>query len=160
MKKKQKKGIRLFDIIIIIILIIVAIFIIKNIKNKNKENTNTSQSEENVAEEKYVVVLQDGTKLNDSEKLKEDKKMNEIKLTDTQLTYKNGITTLLCNVTNNSDKEFKMQDVEIILRDENGNEIYRITGVIENLQPGETKQFSTHITADFANAYDFTMVKK
>ena len=53
-----------------------------------------------------------------------------------------------------------MQEVEIALLDENGEVIYKIPGVIEEVEAGATVQFNTSISADFANAYNFEILKK
>ena len=156
-KRKQKKGINLITLVIAIIIIVLVVIFIKNIvsKNKNKENTNSTTTEE-----KYVQTLDDGTKLNTSEKLKKDKEVEDLELKNIQLTYKNGVTNLLCDIQNNSKKEVKMEDVEIVLLDENGDTIYKMRGFMEEIKPGETKQFNSSITADFSNAYDFKINKK
>ena len=158
MKKSEIK----FILTVIAILIIGLMLIIRS-NNAKKSAQNEQSSEENTVEEKYVQVLNDGTKLNDSEKLNKDRSFegqSDIELSNIQLTSKDGITNLLCDVKNNSSTPLKLQEVYVILRDENGNEIDRIPSILEDIQPGETKQFSTFVTADYANAYDFTMIKK
>ena len=74
--KKQKKGEkamkknekRMIGILVVITLIVVIVAIVMNNKNKNKE------VEENTApEEEFVNVLEDGTRLNTSDKLHETK---------------------------------------------------------------------------------------
>ena len=160
MKKSEIKPI--FILTVIAILIIGLMLIIRS-NNAKKSAQNEQSSEENTVEEKYVQVLNDGTKLNDSEKLNKDRSFegqSDIELSNIQLTSKDGITNLLCDVKNNSSTPLKLQEVYVILRDENGNEIDRIPSILEDIQPGETKQFSTFVTADYANAYDFTMIKK
>lgn len=162
-KRKKRRGIRLIDIIIIIAIIIIVGIFIKNLAQKaiNKENrTETNQTTVQQNQEKNIKLLEDGTKLNTSTQLKEDKKLDNIELKDIQLTYKDGVTNLLCNVQNTSKTKIDMQKVEIVLLDEKENVIYKIPGVIESLQAGETKKFNTSVTADFSNAYNFKIVKK
>lgn len=162
MKKSEIKPIFILTIIAILILAVILIARNNNAK-KNAQNAQANTTEENTVEEKYVQVLNDGTKLNDSEKLNKDRSFegqSDIELSNIQLTSKDGITNLLCDVKNNSSTPLKLQEVYVILRDENGNEIDRIPSILEDIQPGETKQFSTFVTADYANAYDFTMIKK
>lgn len=154
--KKHKKN-KTLKLIFFIILIIVIIFAIKYIASK-KQNKNNSSG--NNQDEKYVKVQDDGTKLNDSKELNKNKKLDNLELSNIQLTYKDGITTLFCDVKNTSDTATSLQSVKVILRDKQGNDIYSFDGIIEAIQPGETQQFNTSITADFANAYDFTIVKK
>ena len=162
MANNKNKGINLITIIVILILIIITVVVTRKIiakNNKDEQVNNVTNQIENETE-KNVKVLEDGTKLNISSKLKENKKINNLELKDIQLTYKNGVTNLLCNIENTSETKTDIQNVEIILLDEQGNTIYKMQGVIEGINPGETKQFNTSITADFANAYDFKIVKK
>lgn len=161
----MNKKVRVIDIIVIIALMLVFVLIIVNINKKKDNENNAKQTEnsvqvENKVEEKYVQILSDGTKLNDSTKLNNNKKVNDWELSNVQLIYKDGITNLLCDVKNISKSVSPIQEVKVVLRDEKGNEIYSFNGVVEEIQPGETKQFNASITADFANAYDFTLVKK
>ena len=162
MTKSRNKGINLITIIFIIILIVVAVTAIRKITTKNNKNgqVNNLTNQIETDTEKNVKVLDDGTKLNISSKLKENKKLEGLEITNTQITYNNGITNLLADVKNTTQSKMKMQNVEIILLDEQGNTIYKIPGVIEEIEAGETKQFNTSITADFANAYDFKIIKK
>ena len=53
-----------------------------------------------------------------------------------------------------------MTNVSIQLVDENGKEIYTLNGIIEETKAEETAKMNCSITADFANAYDFKIVKK
>lgn len=162
MAKRRKKGIRVIDIIVVIIIIIIAIMIIKNIKQNSDKDEKTIQTSrvQTEQQEKYTKVLEDETKLNTSEKLKEDKKLDGLEVKDIQLTYKNGITNLLATIENKTKTKTPMQEVKIILLDEKGNELYTLPGIIEEIEPGETKQFNTSITADFSNAYNFEIRKK
>lgn len=160
MAKRKKKGINLIALIFVLIIIVFVIIGITKFLNKRDINNinNTTNVEQN--QEKYVKVLDNGTKLNTSDKLNEDKKIEDLEIKDIQLTYKNGVTNILAIVENKSDSKIEMQEVEIHLLDENKNIIYKMTGIIESLEPGETKQLNSSITADFANVYNFEIVKK
>lgn len=166
MTKNRNKGINLITIIVVLILIIITVVVTRKIiakNNKNEQVNNVTNQIENQVEnetEKNVKVLEDGTKLNISSKLKENKKLDNLEIKDIQLTFKNGVTNLLCNIQNTSNKKTNIQNVDIILQDETGKTIYSMQGIIEEIESGETKQFNTSITADFANAYDFKIVKK
>ncbi len=157
MARKQKEINLLKMIIIIFAIIIIVILGINIIKKINKGKDDKIQ---NTNENEYVSTLQDESKLNTSEKLKEDKKLENLIIKDNQLTYKNGITNLLATVENTSNKTVPMQKVKIVLLDRHGNEIYTMDGVIEEVPAKGTVQFNTSITADFSSAYDFKIVKK
>lgn len=160
-KKEKEKGIKLIHIILVIVIILIGIFASKRFINKEEKINKTSEEQGQIQEqEKYIKLLEDGVKLNTSAKLNEEKKYEDLKIKDVQLTYRNGVTNLLCNVENTSNKDLKMQEVEITLLDENSNIIYKMVGIIEDINAGETKQFNSSVTADFSNAYDFKINKK
>ena len=129
-------------------------------KNKSKEQedmqTSGIQTEQ---QEKYTKILEDETKLNTSEKLKEDKKFEELKVKDIQLTYKDGVTNLLATIENTTQTKIEMQNIEIVLLDEKGEELYKIPGIIEEIEAGKTTQLNCSVTADFSNVYDFRITK-
>lgn len=158
MAKKNKKGINLITLILILIAIVLIIVgVVKIINNKNNKVIDESKHNN---DEKYVTTLDNGVKLNTSKKVKETKKISNLELKDTQVTYKNGVTNLLATVENKSKNKIEMQEVEIELLDENKDVIYKMKGIIEELEPGESKQFSSSITADFSNVYDFRIIEK
>ena len=156
----KKKEIAL--IIGLLILLFIVILIVKPKKNKteNANETNDVVITDEVEEEKYVDVLNDGTKLNTSTKLNEAKEVNGLKFENIQFTEKNGQSVLLANVTNNSGKETKFKLVDVILYDKNGNEIAKVGGIVSPLQPGAKTQFNSSMTLDYANAYDFKIIIK
>lgn len=163
MKNKRKKKLTrciIFLIFLVIVMFIVFKFFIKGNKEEGKQSTQIKEENNLNINEKYVQLLNDGTKINESEKLKKDKQFENLKLSNIQLKYKNGITNLLCDVENVGKKEIKEGDIIIILRDKEGQEIYRLDGFLEKIKPGEIKEFNTSVTADFSNAYDFTIIKK
>ena len=167
MSKKidKKKKIKIPIGLIIIILIIGIVIGINQIKKQDNENQNqiqnkVTENKEDEIKEKYVQLLEDGSKLNISEKLRENKKIDGLVLKDIQLTCKNGVTTLLTNVENTSKEKSKQKVVEVTLVDENKEKIYTLQGIIEEIEASGTKQLNCSITADFANAYDFTIKEK
>ena len=156
MKKKEK---RMIGIIILIGIIIIAILmIISNIKKQ--KNNNETASEENVVTEEFVDVLDDGTKLNTSDKLHETKEFDGMQISNFQLTENNNVTLLLGTITNVSDSTKGGYPVNITILDKEGNEIVTVGGYIQELSAGESAQLNTSATFDYANAYDFTITKK
>ena len=138
-------------IILLIILIIALISINKNNKNPEK---NISNGEENKVES-YVEEIETGLKINKSTKLNEAKEVQGLKITNIQLSTKDGMTTLLADVINNSGTKTALKTVEITLIDKEGNELTKVTGIIDSLDVGESKQLNIGMTSDYVNAYDF-----
>ena len=154
MKKKEKRFI-LVLIAILVIVLIIGLFIKKN---KNKENE--IQNQNTATDEKFVQVLEDGTKLNKSSKFNETKNIDGIEISNIQFTYKDGQTVLLADVINNSGKAVDMTLLDIKLLDEQGNEIITVGGIISPMQVGETSQLNASMTMDYANAYDVEITLK
>ena len=110
--------------------------------------------------EEFVQVLEDGTKLNISEKLKETKSIDGVEITDIQLVKQNGHTKLLANATNTTQVEKDTIGVNIIVMNKEKKEIGRIPGAISPLKAGETKQLNINTQDDYANAYDFKVERQ
>ena len=142
-------------ILLVVLVIAVVIFVVSKNKKGNKENT-----EENKVVEEFVQVLEDGTRLNTSTKLNEMKKFEGLEFGNIQLTNSNGQSVLLADVKNTTQAETGLMLVNVTLIDKNGNELGTVGGIISPLKPGESKQFNTSMTIDYANAYDFKVTKK
>lgn len=152
MKKKEKQMIAIL-VAITIVVIIIAIVLNKGKKEKVEE--------ENIAvTEEFVDVLEDGTRLNTSNKLQETKKIDGMEITNFQLTEKDNITVLLGTVTNVSDTTKGGYPVNAKVIDKQGYEIITIDAFLGPLEPGKSTQFSTSATFDYANAYDFIISPK
>ena len=154
MKKNEKRMILILLVVLVIAIILFVVY------NNKKGNNNEVTKQENEVVEEFVQVLEDGTKLNISTKLNEAKEVNGLKFENIQFTEQNGQSVLLTNVTNNSGKATDMTLVDVILLDKNEQEIVKVGGIISPLQPGETKEFNTSMTIDYANAYDFKIIIK
>lgn len=156
MKKKEKIMIGIL-VAITIVVIIVAIIINNKDRKQNKVEEKGSTTAQ---EETFVEVLEDGTKLNNSSKLHETKQIDGIELTSIQLTEKNNVTLLLGTITNTFNTTQGGYPVKVKIVDKQGNEKVTIEAFIEKLEPGESSQFSTNATLNYADAYDFMITKK
>ena len=85
--KKNKKIIT--TIIVFVIVVVGVILILEKLSNnqENKGNQYENEQEENELVEKYVEELDDGRKINISNKLKETKKLEGLEISNIQLTY-------------------------------------------------------------------------
>ena len=150
MKKKEKKMILI--LVIVSILIIGVIWLVTRPKKE--------KIVENEVVEEFVQVLDDGTKLNISSKLQEEKTINGLKIGNIQLTEKNGQLVLLADVTNPTEKDSEIFLIDIILYDKTGKEIATVPGIVSPIKAGGKTQLNAGITEKYANAYDFKVVKK
>lgn len=157
MKENQEKGITAIALVVIALIAIMLIIIMVNtLRKKEPENVGPVQGEEQgIEQEEYVQILQDGSKLNKSEELLKEKKLDELEISNIQLKETGGITTLLADVKNNTNHEIQERDVTIEVLDKQGNVITRLNGVIDTVGAGEKVQLNMSVTGDVANAYDF-----
>ena len=151
---KKKEAI----FILILIAIVVAIIVMGAVrKNKAKgNNANGNQGENKVNYE----VLEDGTKLNKSSKVNEDKTYNGLKFSNIQLTENGNLTSLIADVTNTTStatSDFTM--VDLTFYDEAGTSLGSTIGLIKPLAAGETTQLNASLTLDYANAYDLKITE-
>lgn len=156
----MKKNEKIMIGILIAITIILIIVVILGKSNKNNSNEELQKETNIQQEEKFIEVLEDGTKLNNSSKLHETKKIDGMELTNIQFTEKDNVTLLIGTITNISNTTKGGYPVNIKIVDEKGNEKVVIEAFIEKLESGESSQFSTNATLDYANAYDFIITKK
>ena len=159
MKKKEK---RMILILLVILIIAIVIFVVsKNVNKGNNVNENGSTTQqENTEPEEFVLVQEDGTKLNTSTELKKEKQVGNYKFENMQLTTQDNQTVLLADVTNTGSNKTDIQLVDVTLLDKDGNEIITVGGIISQLEPGEKTQFNTSMTLDYANTYDFKITLK
>ena len=158
MSKKEK-----IIIGILVGITLIVIFIAMTRKQENKEELaqdSKSQNQTTVEQAEFVDILQDGTKLNKSDKLKETKILEGMEISNFQLTEKENVTVLLATITNTSNTTQGGYPVEIKVMDKHGNEITTVSAYIGTLEPGKTTQLNTSKTFDYANAYDLSITKK
>ena len=159
MNKEEKRWIILLGaVLIILIVLIVGLRLSKN-KNEEGEKEGTQVVQEG-REEKYVEVKEDGTKVNQSNKLKEAKNFEGLKIENITIETKNNETILKADVENTTRQDTGDYAIKIKVVDDAGNEIKQIGGYINHIGPNEKTQLRIKTSYDFANAYDFTIEKQ
>ena len=161
-KKKinQKKKKVLLAGTIIIILIIIGIVLISTLSQNTKKPKEELDQNQGSNQESYVEEIEEGIKINKSTKLNEVKEVEGLQISNIQLTTEGGMTTLLADVKNNSGAKTEVKQVEITLIREDGSEIAKITGIINELEVGATTQLNISTTSDYVEAYDFLVSVK
>ena len=160
-KRSNFKNIRIAIAVIIIIIVFIICF--KILSKKDIDNTENNEKEfvlydSSIAD--YVKKSEDGTKINMSPKINQDTKLNELDIKNIQLTCKNGITTLLADVSNNTNKDSEMKNINIKLLDENNKEIRTVSGYIPALKIGETTKLNVSMSSNLIIAYDIKFSEK
>lgn len=133
---------------------IVLIVIIMIAKNNSNEPANTTADVREI-QEFAVQTMIDGTKLNTSSKLSEVKKVQNLEISNAQLTNKDNKTTFLADVKNVGTDKITMLDVEVVLLDEGGNTIKTLKGLLGTIAPNSTAQLNIETVGNYTNVYDY-----
>ena len=116
MKKEDQKVI--LTLVGIAVLIVGCLCIFGNIgKNQSNNENNEVETSKESNVEKYVQKLEDGSKLNVSDKLRKSKMVDGLEISNIQLKETGGITTLLADVENKTGTEVKQKMVKIEILD-------------------------------------------
>ncbi len=152
----MKRNNKTIYIILLIIILVIILFIVK----QNRKDNNVNTIEQEASQGQLVQELENGTKLNISSKLNEEKETDGLKFTNIELTQQNKQTVLLADVTNISENATELKLVDVVFLDREGNEIITVGGIISPLESGEKTQFNTSMTLDYTNVYDFKIIMK
>lgn len=149
---------------IIILICIVLVLIVKINKKKDELNDNSKENDEGISLydtsiSEYVKETEDGIKINTSALINSDKMLDNLTITNIQLIYNSGITSLTANVTNNSNLETPITTITAILKDEKEQEICNVKGVIRALKIGETGRLNISMSGNFITAYNIEFSK-
>ena len=141
-------------LLIFVLLLVVGVFAFIMIKNNTQDNNSSSSS---ITTEVTVEKLEDGTKLNTSSKLSQIKRVGNLEISNSQITNKDGKTTLLADVKNIGTETINSLELQIILLDESGKEIKTLNGILGTIKTNETTQLNVASTQDYTNIYDYTI---
>ena len=96
---------------------------------------------------------QDDVKTNTNEDVIKDQLIDGITMTNTSMVTTNKTTKLTTSVTNNTDKDYRLDEYMIIVKDEEGKEIVRIPGYVgDTIKAGETRTISSSVDIDLSKA--------
>ena len=141
----EKKGIKLDKkkIIIAIIAIVVIAAIIVAVVFMNKK-----------ANEPLYTTLEDGTRVNTSDKIVKTRTVDAFEMTGFEIQEKDDFSTLFADVKNTSEEAKDEVNFEIDVKDKDGNIIITMRGYVFHVGPGETARMSASATCDFSEAAD------
>ena len=154
MKKKQSKKLLWVLTIVFLIIVCVTVIFVK-IFTKNDNNKNLVDNNDNFSKNTRSSV----TRINISEKLNENKKIDDLDITNIELKSDGQVTQLTAIINNNTGKTKGDYPAKVIFIDSNNNEIAEMGIYIKKLQPGESTILNGKITFDYTNAYNFNIQK-
>ena len=157
-KRKLRKIIIIGVIIIIVCIVCANIFLKKGTNNINIDENKLEVYDSSIAD--YVKKIDDGTKINISPKLNQDTKIDGLDIKNIQLTCKNGITTLLADIFNNTNKDSEIKHINIKLLNEENKEMRTVRGYIPALKIGETTKLNVSMSSNLITAYNIEFYEK
>ena len=132
--------------------IIIVMLAVNILGNKNKTNNAATPATQ---ETTNYTTTTDGNKVNTSTEVASDKKVGEILLEKSSITYENGTSKLTSKVTNDSTSKDNLRfKVKFIAND--GSTIAESVGFVGAIKENETKYIDSYITADVSNAKNIT----
>ena len=162
-KKNNILKIVLCTILVLVIAVVSVILVKKFIFDKDPNNIviDNTPAEHNLNELKFdkYTKVENGVLTNQSNKIKEEKVVDEFTISDYQLTYEHG-TRLVGTVKNNSNTNFT-QRTKVIIKflDERGTELGYIISSIPPVDAGDTVQINTTSADEIRNVYDVKVEK-
>lgn len=148
--KIKSKGAWLICAVAIILIIVMLV-----VKGGDKAPDNSGT--QNKLTEEFVTINENGEKENTSTQLKKTKTVAGLELTNIRLKEVGGITRLLADATNTTNSTIEELNIIVTAVDKNGNTLAEFEASVYSLSPGATTTLNAGITADVANAYDFTV---
>lgn len=160
-RKKSSKKLNVKKIVILILVVLIAVISL-GLAFKQEDDREAKEKEQQalVDANKNYETLDDGTQVNVSKKLMEDKSVESLIVTNPQITRKNGITTIVADVKNNSTENQGGFSVDLIFMEKDGDKITQLVGYIEKLSPGSSAELLVSGSYDFIDAYDYKIEKK
>ncbi|MDD2628317.1 MAG: FxLYD domain-containing protein [Clostridia bacterium] len=144
----NKKSV--FYVIAIIAVVVIFATVSSNIA-KNKEMEKKKQ----VAQETNYWTNDEGALINTSEKIDETKVVEDLSIEKSEITTKNGISTLEAKVINNGGDKTNLK-FKVKFFDNNSNELTEITALVGNLKAGATGYINAGFPTDVSNAKEIT----
>lgn len=96
-----------------------------------------------------------------TEEIIQDESFNGLNFTNTTFIKENGQYTLSMDVTNPSDKEIDVEEVNIVLKDKKGKEIVTLLGYIgDPMKAKETRTVTSSVSMDLSKAKSKTIEAK
>lgn len=145
----NKSKTKLFILFILILIIIIAVTIILNIKKPSS----------NIIVEEFDTIYEDGVKVNTSEELSKPKILDGIEINNIRLSCRNGLSTLLADITNTSNIPIDELTLNVEILDKEENVIMELTNQVYSINSGETKELNINVLGDIAGAYNFRISK-
>ena len=157
MTDKEKKVIfSIIGIMLVILLIVVAVKGFGGKKNNNKNVISNTQTQTNTDKD-FTTKLEDGTEVNTSKELNENKMYKGLEITNIQFSSKDSNSRLTFNVKNTGSSVFASETVPLKIVDKDNKEIASTMVYFEKLNANESRNMSVGIMGNIVNAKNIVL---
>lgn len=101
--------------------------------------------------------IKDNIKTNTSEKIKKDKKYEDLIFKEVTLVGRDNATTFTAKIKNNAKSDFVSKDVTITFYKNDTETITRVSLNIPDIKAGDTTEVTVSMAQDVANASDYVI---
>ena len=109
---------------------------------KKKEETKKEEPKKTVVKSKNVI---------------KDQTIDGIKISDVDLSVTDGASTYTAKVTNTTKKDIAVEDIDIIVKDKDGNQLVQLLGYVGGtIKPDDSKPITSSTDADLKKADSIT----
>ena len=127
-------------IINISLVLMICTLVLTGCGNKTDKTNNTTKKDSEI-------------QVNTNQDVIKDQEVEGIKMTNTSMTTKDGVTTFQTTVTNNTGSDYKLNEYNILVKDKDGNVIKTIPGYVgSTIKNGESKTLKSTTNADLTGA--------
>lgn len=166
MKSWEKIGIVMLYAVIVIALVIVITLSIANKKEEEPQKELVEQIEFDYSDSQVDMnntenaEVKDGLKTATSEKLKEEKMYNDIRITEAEITATKNRANFIAKVKSDLDKPIEGEIIYVVFLRKDGSELTRLETFFPDLEPNGEGEITASTNEDIANAYDYYIVTK
>lgn len=148
-KSKMIKNKKKYIIIFIVILILFFIFDVIKYQKKTRIENNKCNIDTNKVE------IIEEVEENSPEKIKEDKQVENLEITDINLVRENETTKFIAVVHNNTENKFYGSNAIVSFINKNGDVYYELSIYIPEINSNDIGEINAALPDDITNAYDF-----
>lgn len=166
---KNKKIIILLSLFAVIVIAIIIAILIKPSTDKKEEQDEVKEVEQiefdysdsqvdmNNTENAEV---KDGLKIATSERLKEEKMYNDIRIIEAEITATKNRANFIAKVKSDLEKPVQGEIIYVVFLNKDGSELTKLETLFPDLEPNGEGTITASTNEDIANAYDYEIRRK
>lgn len=149
-------------IFIIVVILMIFLWVISRKKGSEISDNGIIEEKQEVILKDYIEHLENGALRNTSEKLKESKEIEGVKINNIKITSEDLTTdkvTLMFDVQNISNTTKDEKEIVLVMYDFEHKEIGKAELSLPNLNISQIVTIELDMTAEFINTYDISVIE-